>query len=107
MSTRAQWREHVRAWRASGETAAAFCRRAGLNPSTLTWWAWKLGSEPVPNSPGKPSASAALVNFVELTPVDLGVGHFELEVACVVVRVPTDFDAAALGRLLDTLEARR
>jgi len=71
----------------------------------LTWWAWKLGSEASAKST-KPSPTT-LANFVELAPVDLGVAHFELEVASVVVRVPTDFDAVSLRRLLDILEARR
>ena len=32
---------------------------------------------------------------------------FELEIDSILVRVPANFDAANLSRLLDTLEARR
>ena len=105
MSARAKWREHVRAWRASGETAVDYCDRAGLNPRTLRWWAWKLGSEVKSTTPA-PTGEAA--TFVELAPVELATGSgFELEVGSVLVRVPSDFEGPALGRLLDTLEARR
>ena len=105
MSARAKWREHVRAWRASGETAAVFCDRAGLNPRTLSWWAWKLGNETTPAV--AESRLPTRATFIELAPLELAVGNFELEVGSVIVRVPIDFDAAALGRLLDVLEARR
>jgi hypothetical protein len=36
------WIERVSAWRASGERAEAFSRRAGYAASTLRWWASKL-----------------------------------------------------------------
>jgi hypothetical protein len=51
----------------------------------------------------KPSTATT---FVELAPVELP-SHFELELGSVLVRVPSDFESDALGRLLDTLEARR
>ncbi|NJN64459.1 MAG: hypothetical protein HC882_05985 [Acidobacteria bacterium] len=104
MSTRAKWRDHVHAWRASGQTAASYGRRNHLNPRTLSWWAWKLAadgeSEQGEDHRTRPS-------FVELAPLELASGHFELEVTSLVIRVPFDFDALALGRLLDLLEARR
>lgn len=104
VSARAKWREHVRAWRSSGESAVDYCARAGLNPRTLSWWAWKLKSDRQSASPAaKPSATAT---FVELASVELPSG-FELEVGAVLVRVPSDFESGALSRLLDTLEARR
>ncbi len=103
MSTRARWREHVRAWRSSGDTAADYSGRAGLNPRTLSWWAWKLGPEAKPAVTTEPKTS-----FVEFAPLELASsGSFELELGSVVVRVPFEFEADALERLLDTLEARR
>lgn len=44
---------------------------------------------------------------VELTPLITAHHGVELEVAGITVRLPTDFDAAMLTRLLDVLEARR
>jgi hypothetical protein len=39
----AQWKALVRAWKRSGEDAAAFARGRGINARTLMWWQWKLG----------------------------------------------------------------
>jgi len=105
VSTREKWREHVRAWRASGQSAAEYCGRAGLNPHTLSWWAWKLRSD---DKPTRPVRAPEAATFVELTALELpSRGRFEIEVGSVVVRVPVDFEDNALRRILDTLEARR
>jgi hypothetical protein len=105
VSNRTRWREHVRAWRASGESAANYCDHAGLNPRTLSWWAWKLGAE-AKSAPPAPARQTA--TFVELAPIELSRSHgFEIEVGSVVVRVPADFETDALRRLLDALETRR
>ena len=42
---RAWWRETVAAYRQSGLTAKAFAETAGVNPSTLWWWAKQLRRE--------------------------------------------------------------
>ena len=42
---RSFWREAVREWQAGGLSRADYCARAGLKPSTLTWWKWKLTAE--------------------------------------------------------------
>jgi hypothetical protein len=107
VSAREKWCEHVRAWRASGDTAAVYCERAGVNPRTLVWWASKLRNEKAPPDQGSPRAPAR-ENFVEVTSLEAAhVASFELEVASILVRVPFDVDAPALRRLLDMLEARR
>jgi hypothetical protein len=41
-TTTETWIERVTAWRASGERAEAFSKRAGYAASTLRWWASKL-----------------------------------------------------------------
>ena len=43
MATANEWRERVRAWKASGLTAAEFCTERGLKAHQLKTWAWKLG----------------------------------------------------------------
>ncbi len=35
---RAFWEAHVEAWRDSGETQAAYCRRLGLSAITFSGW---------------------------------------------------------------------
>jgi hypothetical protein len=105
VSAREKWREHVRAWRASGKSAADYCDRAAINPHTLSWWAWKLGSE---MKPARPAPARNATTFVELAPLEFpACDKFEIEVGSVLVHVPSNFDGDALRRLLDTLEARR
>ena len=47
----ADWAKVVRAWKRSGETAAAFAESRGMSPRTLTWWKWKLASGDSSTSP--------------------------------------------------------
>lgn len=41
--SRAEWARDVRNWRESGLTARAYGQEAGVSPSQLSWWKWKLG----------------------------------------------------------------
>lgn len=43
MSRRERMREALRRWRRSGLSAAAFCRREGMVPQTLSYWKRVLG----------------------------------------------------------------
>jgi hypothetical protein len=102
---RETWVKYVAAWRGSGGlTAKQFAARVGVNANTLAHWKWKLDAEA--SSTGEPAG------FVEVTDTVAAVaqgGREPLEVLCrggQVVRVPPDFDAATLVRLLDTLEGR-
>jgi hypothetical protein len=40
---RAYWSKHVAAWRASGLSVSAFCRREGLKPSSFDYWRVQKG----------------------------------------------------------------
>lgn len=53
-----EWVKICEAYDASGETAAVFAARRGLNPHTLAWWRSKLGREGAMGGPG--------VTFVEV-----------------------------------------
>jgi hypothetical protein len=41
------WRRLIVEFKQSGESAAVFCRRLGVQESTFKWWRWKLGAEGV------------------------------------------------------------
>ena len=71
--------------------------RCGVPAHTLSWWAWKLRWE----------ASGSTPAFVEVElPADEPVWAFEVDLpGSVVLRVPPNFDAAALRRLLGVLAA--
>ena len=100
----------VRAWRASGLSAAEFAPQVSTHPSTLAWWKWKLQSEGALRSP-KPRGRSSLP-FVEITPApvrkSLPAGdRLELEVADVTLRVPNDFEERTLARVLQVLRSSR
>ena len=41
--TRGEWSKLVAEYRKSGQSAAQFASRRGLNPRTLAWWGSRLG----------------------------------------------------------------
>jgi len=109
---REEWTERVRRWRKSGLTAREFGQSSGLNPSTLTYWAWRLGREgrshgqsDKPPHRRSPSVAAA---FVELVSEGIADSRFELELGGGRrLRIPPGFEQSALERLLVVLEAQR
>jgi len=58
------WAGHIEAWRASGETQAAYCRRLGL--SAITFCGWKRCFERQRVDQGSSEGAAAFV-AVELS----------------------------------------
>jgi hypothetical protein len=125
---RSGWLKHARRWKKSGLSCAAYSEKHGLNPTSLSWWTWKLrksgeripgetraGRKPRSREKRPATKEAKPVSFFELSPLSAGevfegpssATGLELEVAGVVVRVTSRFDETHLGRVLDVLEARR
>jgi hypothetical protein len=122
--SRETWAKRVERWTDSGLTAKEFAAEVGVNPHSLKWWKWRLSSAPARPSteraavrrmaPGArrrgskaPSVATSPLTFVEI-PAATAAEPLELVLpSSVRVRVPSGFDAAALGRLLDVLDARR
>jgi hypothetical protein len=113
---RNRWAGLVRRWRRSRQTAREFAESAGVNAGTLTYWAWRLKHEGKAKDRGLRSptrrdrraiASSGKGNFVELI-VDGGEDRgFLLELGDGRrLRIPPEFDAASLGRLLTVLGGR-
>jgi hypothetical protein len=117
------WAKRVERLADSGLTAKEFAAEIGVNVNTLSGWRWRLGGggearRPVRSVPafleviaGPEAGSESAVSPVAkqpptATPADVAEplelilrgGHH--------VRVPVHFDAAALRRLVDALEAR-
>ena len=102
-ATRAEWSKRVERWRESGLTAQEFAAELGVNPRTLTYWKWVLTKGPAREQATR-SRTATVVPFVEVGQTPARTDVFELELSSgVVVRVPLDFDPAALRRLLDVV----
>ena len=104
------WVQRLARLRESGLTARAFAAQIGVRQGTLQKWKYKLAKEQRPAR--DTAAPAAKVEFVELAGVPEAPARAEesrLEVVCEggrSVRVPRDFDAECLVRLLDVLERR-
>jgi hypothetical protein len=107
--TREAWAKRVERWRASGLTAAEFARRLGVSEKSLRWWKWQLGQphDVAPRQAQKAKPPASPLTFVEMTAA-VQREPFEVVLASGTrVRLPADFDATVLVRLLDVLERRR
>lgn len=104
-ATRAYWREQVAAWRRSGLSRAAYCRREAVSASSLGHWVRRLAREQIDGdavpvivavsprqlAPGLRDASS------EFAPLRLRVSErFRVDIA-------GDFPAPALRKLLHVL----
>jgi hypothetical protein len=98
---REEWPKLLARWEASGESAAEFAARVGVNAMTVCRWRREL------RGAAEQASSAALAKIVEVRPARLRADdRFEVRLAggrC--VGVPPSFDDAALARLLRVLEA--
>jgi hypothetical protein len=102
-ATREEWSKRVERWHESGLTAQEFAAELGVNPRTLTYWKWVLTKGPARDQATR-SKTATAVPFVEVGQTPSRADVFELELSDgIVVRVPLDFDAAALRRLLEVV----
>jgi len=106
------WRRLAERWKASGLPKSTFCEREGVSDASLHWWLRELDRR---DGRGKrvrvkkPSPSIPAARFVPLkvVPSTRPVATIlELVVAGQVVRVPPNFDAEALRRLVACLEGR-
>jgi hypothetical protein len=115
-ASRETWAKRVERWTDSGLTAKEYAAELGIKAHSLTWWKWRLSSgaaapkaSPRRRRSAKRSTpvAAAPLTFVEMT---AAAAPEPLEVvlpSSIRIRVPSAFDAAALGRLLDVLDQRR
>ena len=102
------WLKRLRAWRASGLTVRAFCEMSKLSEPSFYHWKRRLGMTRKKGDRDEPNGNGAdgkqSVSFIPLG-VSTTAPMFELRMGAHTVRVPMNFDAAALQRLLATLEA--
>lgn len=111
--SREEWAKRVTRWRDSGLTTAEFAAELGINPHSLTYWAWTLKREASgqkriwPKKNGKrvvarktAAPSAPFVEVKSQTPR----GQFELEIRGRRLHIPDSFDAQQLRSLLAILE---
>ena len=102
------WREHVEAWRTSGQSRADYCATHELSRKTFGWWAWHFDRERR-SAAASPSPSFLPVEVADgagLVAGPTAASQERIEIALpdgVLVRVGAGFDAAALRRVLAVL----
>lgn len=118
---REEWAKRVERWRDSGLSCAEFAAELGINPRTLTYWRYILRKEArgekriwprrqvarhaASKTSRAPAAAKFTTPFIEVQAINR-VSQFELELrGGRRLSVSRDFDAGALRRLLEVLEA--
>ena len=92
-------------------TAKEYAAKAGVDPGTLAHWKWQFGAE-ARACAARPGPSPAFVEVVAASSVGWNSAGrcrepIELVLASRVrIRLPPDFEAAALRRVIDALEGR-
>ena len=114
-TSRAEWQKRIERWNDSGLSAEQFAAELGINAGTLRHWKYFLGKQGRRSvSERAPMASASALVEVRASGVATAAvspspspSPFELELgAGRKLRIPPQFDAAALERLLAVLEHR-
>src|SRR5262245_6678586 len=119
-TTKVEWAKRVERWQDSGLSSAEFAAETGINPRTLIYWKWRIGREkrgeaemesaPPPSSPERRASRRAVAATGPLPLLEIKAAatdaRFELDLGNGRrVRVPPEFEPAALQRLLAVLEA--
>ena len=108
------WRQHLAAWRRSGQTVRAYCRAQGLSEPTFYAWRRNLSERPCPTTAADhaaasthPSLSAAASAFLPVRLVDQPAVTPPVEVVLRggrLLRVTAGFSAATVRDLIAVLE---
>ena len=105
---RAEWQKRIERWKDSGLSAEQFAAELGINAGTLRYWKYSFdkAARP-PAAPKTASVPAKASDPVEVRPVVAPAAVFELELGSGRrLRIPAQFEATALERLLAVLERR-
>jgi hypothetical protein len=111
------WREHVHAWRRSGERRDDYCREQGLNVQTFNLWVGRLRDELRPGGSGAPrtteKASRETSDAPTFIPVEIaaddetlatgdatGIPPIEVDAGGVTLRVSASADTDVLARVI-------
>lgn len=105
---RAEWQKRIERWKDSGLSAEQFAAELGINAGTLRYW--KYSFDRASRSPVVPKTAPLPVKIADVVEVRSAVvpaAAFELELGSErKLRIPAQFEAAALERLLAILDRR-
>ncbi|SRR5665213_368233 len=110
-TSRAEWQRRIERWSDSGLSAEQFAAELGINAGTLRHWKYFLGKQggraAATEAPLTRAADLVEVRTSTVTAAAASSMLFELELGAErKLRIPSQFDAAALDRLLVVLERR-
>jgi hypothetical protein len=107
MADAATWTKRVAAWRASGQTAAAYCEQQGVGLSALRYWARKVGGERAADAMPVRLARVERIAAAEVPPPGVvATPVVVIEVGGARVRVEPGVDRSTLATVLEALGAR-
>ena len=104
------WRKHVQQWQRSGATQSQYCREHNLSIAAFHWWRRKL----TPGQPGVdpqkelPTALASTFTEIRIPAGDTTAAAYTYEIVLpnrTQVRLPQNFDAEAVSKLVSLLGA--
>jgi hypothetical protein len=107
------WVKRVERWQESGLRAHEFAAELGVSATTLAQWKYRLAAEARKGQATAPAEES--VEFIEVDATAAPIAPkpnrsepvFEVLLPSgISVRVPSDFDAGALRRLVDAMTAR-
>jgi hypothetical protein len=102
--TRTKWAERVADWKASGETAAAFCKGKDFSPGGLRYWSSRLRK----GEQGAPRPEVRLARVVRgARPATTAETPILIEVGAARLGVHRGFDPETLRAVLDVLGGGR
>lgn len=107
-----RWHARVVAWRESGESMAAYCRRKGLKSSALGYWKGRLERAEATDDIGESAVSmpprmARVRRVPAAGPKTSGVTQaLRVVLRSATVEVPPGFDGVQLDRVLEALARR-
>ena len=118
--SREVWAKRMERLADSGLTLKEFAAEIGVNANTLAGWRWRIQSEAKRAAVGERPGSPPFLEIVAAPREEIRAGSSETGAAergraepfelvlrgGQTVRVPVQFDPAALRRLVDALEAR-
>jgi len=101
-----EWARHVRAWRASGETASEYCEDRGLKLGSLRYWSTRLGRDLGPVEDESDGVGGGL----RLARVEVGDGSVRgsgvrMRVGTITVELERGFDLVTLQQVVEALHA--
>ena len=108
MSKGREWADHVKSWRASGESARVYCERRGLKLSRFRYWSSGVKRAEVERLTGSEAAAPKLNLARVRTTAPARVpatasGALRVVVGEVSVEVPVSSDPAALRGVVEVL----